>query len=92
MVICMLLLAWYLPLSSGDQFVLLGEKAGGMHKSEYNWLTLAPPAVLIILMLVLGLSMPPQLNTLLNGATGVMTVGNTAFKTNNARLWQVGRV
>jgi len=66
---------------------LLGEKPEGMQKSEYNWLTLVPPAVLIILMLVLGLYIPPQLNTLLNGATSVMTTGNQAFPTTNAGLW-----
>ncbi len=59
---------------------LFGEKPEGMQKSEYNWLTLVPPAVLIILMLGLGLYIPPQLNALLNGATSVMTTGSQAFQ------------
>ena len=67
---------------------LFGEKPEGMQKSEYHWLTLVPPAVLIVLMLVLGLYIPPQLNTLLNGATGVVTAGNPAFQSTTASSWQ----
>ena len=67
---------------------LFGEKPEGMQKSEYHWLTLVPPAVLIVLMLVLGLYIPPQLNTLLNGATGVVTAGNPAFQATTASSWQ----
>lgn len=67
---------------------LFGEKPEGMVKGEYNWLTLAPAAVLIILMLVLGVWIPPQLNMLLNGAASVVTSGNLAVQASNASLWQ----
>jgi hydrogenase-4 component F len=85
---CLLLLAvvfaaFFRVISS----TLFGEKPDGMVKSEYNWLTLAPPAVLIILILVLGVFIPPQLQTLLNGATGVVTAANPAFQTTTASAW-----
>jgi hydrogenase-4 component F len=67
---------------------LFGEKPEGMAKGEFNWLTLVPPAVLIVLMLVLGLYIPPQLNTLLSGAAGVMTSGNPVLPTTTASTWQ----
>jgi hydrogenase-4 component F len=67
---------------------LFGDKPEGMLKSEYHWLTLVPPAVLIILMLVLGLYIPPQLNSLLSGAVGVVTAGNPVVHPTTASLWQ----
>jgi hydrogenase-4 component F len=66
---------------------LFGEKPEGMQKKEYNWLTLLPPAVLIILMLVLGVFIPPQLNALLNGASNIMTTGSPVFQTTTS-FWQ----
>jgi hydrogenase-4 component F len=89
MLLCLLLLSVvFAALFRVITSTIFGEKPEGMQKSEYNWLTLVPPAVLIILMLVLGLYIPPQLNTLLNGATGVVTAGNPALQTINASLWQ----
>jgi hydrogenase-4 component F len=89
MVLCLLLLsvifaAFFRMISS----TLFGEKPEGITRGEYNWLTLAPAAVLIILMLVLGVFIPPQLIKLLNGAVGVVTAGNPAFQTTSASLWQ----
>jgi len=73
---------------------LFGEKPDGIAKGEYGWLTLAPAAVLIILILVLGLTIPPQLNSLLNQAAKLVStnlvnsnLGGTSFaQTNSAGL------
>ncbi len=88
MVLCLLLLsvvfaAFFRVISS----TLFGDKPEGMVKGEFNWLTLAPPAVLIILMLVLGFYLPPQLTRLLDGAAGVMG-GSPAFQTTTAGTLQ----
>lgn len=56
---------------------VFGEKPEGIDKGEFNWLTLVPPAVLAILVFVLGFVIPPQLVVLLNGASTVMLAGNS---------------
>jgi hydrogenase-4 component F len=88
MLICLLLLsvafaAFYKLMASA----LFGNKPEGLAKGEFNWLTLAPPAVLIILILILGLYMPPQLGTLLQRATGVVS-GIQAGPVTSLNLWQ----
>jgi hydrogenase-4 component F len=57
---------------------LFGEKPDGLSKGEANWLTLIPSAVLIVLILILGLYIPPQLSNLLNGAGGLILTGSPA--------------
>jgi hydrogenase-4 component F len=79
MILCLLLLSvvvatFYRLIASA----IFGEKPEGLVKGEFNWLTLAPVAVLVVLILVLGLYIPPQLGMLLNGATGVAMTGNPA--------------
>ncbi len=76
MVLCLLLLtvvfaAFFRVIASA----LFGEKPDGMGQGESNWLTLIPGAVLILLILTLGLYIPPQLMTLLNGASGLVLTG-----------------
>ena len=57
---------------------LFGEKPDGLSKGEANWLTLIPTAVLIVLILILGVYLPPQLSNLLNGASGILSTGQAA--------------
>jgi hydrogenase-4 component F len=76
MVFCMLLLmlafvALFRMLSS----VVLGEKPAEVKKGETGFSTLAPIAILMILILALGVYMPSPLNTLLNSATQVVNAG-----------------
>jgi hydrogenase-4 component F len=77
MIICMLLLmlafvALFRMLSS----VVLGEKPAGIGKGETGFITLVPIAILMIMILVLGVYMPPSLSTLLDGATKIVNAGN----------------
>ena len=76
MILCLLFLmvvfaAFFRVISSA----LFGEKPDGVVKGEANWLTLAPGAVLIVLILTLGLYIPPLLMNLLNGASSLMLSG-----------------
>jgi hydrogenase-4 component F len=77
MVVCLLLLtvvfaAFFRVIAS----TLFGDKPDGAGKGEAHWLTLVPGAILILLILALGLYVPPQLMTLLNGASGLALTGN----------------
>jgi type IV secretory pathway TrbL component len=58
---------------------VFGKKPEGIQVGEFSWLTLVPPAMLVLLILLLGVYIPPQLNALLNGAMGVVTAGESAF-------------
>jgi hydrogenase-4 component F len=76
MILCLLLLmlafvAFFRMLGS----VVLGQKPENVAKGETGFTTLAPIVILMILILVLGLTMPAPLNTLLNGATKVVSEG-----------------
>jgi hydrogenase-4 component F len=51
---------------------LFGQKPDSTVRGEANWLTLLPGAVLVILIIMLGLYIPSQLMTLLNGASVMM--------------------
>jgi hydrogenase-4 component F len=57
---------------------VLGERPENVEKGEFNWLTLVPPAILAILVLIMGLYLPPQLVILLNGASSIMMAGNSS--------------
>ncbi len=79
MILCLLLLmvvfaAFFRVIASA----LFGEKPDSVDKGEANWLTLIPGAVLVILILVLGLYIPPQLMTLLNGASNLAMTGDSS--------------
>jgi hydrogenase-4 component F len=54
---------------------LFGQKPDSTVKGEANWMTLLPGAVLVILIVTLGLYIPSQLMTLLNGASTLMGDG-----------------
>ncbi len=76
MVVCLLLLmlafvALFRMLSS----VVLGVKPQDVPKGDTGFTTLAPILILMVLILVLGVSMPAPLSALLNGATGVVNTG-----------------
>jgi hydrogenase-4 component F len=76
MIICMILLmlafvALFKMLSS----LVLGEKPADVSKGETGFTTLAPIAILMILVLVLGVYMPAFLNTLLDSATKIVNAG-----------------
>jgi hydrogenase-4 component F len=77
MVICLLLLtvvfaAFFRVMAS----TLFGEKPPDVVPGEANWLTLVPSTVLILLILALGIFIPPQLMTLLRGASGLVLTGD----------------
>jgi hydrogenase-4 component F len=83
MILCLLLLmvvfaAFFRFLASA----LFGSKPDELSAGEANWLTLLPGAVLILLILILGLYIPPQLMKLLSEASSTFA-GNpgqpTAF-------------
>ncbi len=77
MVLCLLLLtvifaAFFRVIAAA----LFGEGPGETPRGEGGWLTLLPGALLILMILLLGLYMPPQLITLLNRASGLVLDGN----------------
>jgi hydrogenase-4 component F len=77
MILCLLILvvvfaAFFRVIAS----TLFGEQPDDISKGEANWLTLAPSAVLTVLILVLGLYIPSQLIALLNGASGLVLAGD----------------
>jgi hydrogenase-4 component F len=77
MLLCLLVLmvvfaAFFRVIAS----TLFGERPDDVIKGEANWLTLAPGAILTVLILVLGLYIPPQLIALLNGASGLVLTGD----------------
>ena len=77
MVLCLLLLtvvfaAFFRVIAAA----LFGERPGEVARGEAGWLTLLPGALLIVMILILGLYMPPQLAALLNRASGLVLDGN----------------
>ena len=87
MVLCLLLLmlaffALFRMLSS----VVLGEKPENVTKGETGFTTLTPIVILMVLILVLGVTMPTSLNTLLNGATQVVNEGMPLAQSTGAVL------
>jgi len=79
MIVCLLLLtiifaAFFRVIAS----TLFGEKPGGIARGEANWLTLFSGAALILLVLAMGLYIPPQLMALLDGASGLVLNGEPA--------------
>jgi len=81
MLFCLLLLtvvfaSFFRAISSAVN----GEKPESMAKGEFSWVTLAPGFVLIALILLLGIYLPPQLMTLIEGATVIMSSGSLAFQ------------
>jgi len=77
MILCLLILvvvfaAFFRVITS----TLFGERPDDVSKGESNWLTLVPGAILTVLILVLGLYIPTQLITLLNGASGLVLTGD----------------
>ncbi len=76
MVVCLLLLmVAFLALFRMLSSVVLGNKPDDVPKGETGFTTLAPILILMVLILVLGVSMPGPLSTLLNGATSVVNTG-----------------
>jgi hydrogenase-4 component F len=77
MILCLLVLvvvfaAFFRVIAS----TLFGERPDDVVTGEANWLTLVPGAILTILILGLGLYLPSQLITLLNGASGLVLTGD----------------
>jgi hydrogenase-4 component F len=72
MIVCLLFLtvafAAFLRMISSSVF---GELPDGMTKGEVRATTFAPVVVLLILILILGVYLPPQVVTLLKQATGI---------------------
>ena len=79
MVACLLLLMLaFVALFRMLGSVVLGNKPDDVPKGETGFTTLAPILILMVLILLLGVSMPGPLSTLLNGATGVVNTGMPA--------------
>jgi len=55
---------------------LFGQKPDSTVRGEANWLTLIPGAALVVLILALGLYIPSELMTLLNGASNLALTGD----------------
>ncbi|KAB2903175.1 MAG: hydrogenase 4 subunit F [Anaerolineae bacterium] len=77
MILCLLLLiivfaAFFRVIAS----TLFGEKPDGIVKGESNSLTLIPGAVFILLIVTLGLYLPSELTTLLDGASDMLLNGD----------------
>lgn len=77
MILCLLLLtvifaAFFRVVASS----LFGEKPDSTVRGEANWLTILPGAALVILILALGVHIPSQLMTLLNGASNLALTGD----------------
>jgi hydrogenase-4 component F len=69
---------------------LSGDQPSGVPAGEANWLTLLPGAAFIVLILGLGLYLPPQLVQLLNSASGGITAaeaGGLAAFSSGIGLW-----
>jgi len=77
MILCLLFLsvafAAFLRMISSSVF---GELPDGMVKGEISVATFAPVIVLLMLVLILGVYLPPQVMTLLNQATGIAMSGS----------------
>jgi hydrogenase-4 component F len=67
---------------------VLGDQPAEISKGDVNTFTLAPLAILLVIILLLGIYLPPQLVTLLNGATGVAMTGDPASQVTGASIWQ----
>ncbi len=77
MFICLLLLlvifaAFFRMITT----TIFGNKPEGMQEGEFGWLTLAPPALIAIFILLLGVYFPPPLSALLTDASYIMTMEN----------------
>ncbi len=77
MVLCLLLLtvifaAFFRVIAAA----LFGERPAEVTKGEAGWWTLVPGALLIVMIIVLGFYLPPQLIGLLNRASGLALDGN----------------
>jgi hydrogenase-4 component F len=77
MILCLLLLiivftTFFRVIAS----TLFGEKPEGMARGEASWLTLIPGAVFVLLIIALGLFIPAQLMTLLDGASDLLLTGD----------------
>ncbi len=88
MILCLLLLTVsFTAILRAASSVVFGTKPEGMLKGEFNLLTLVPGIVLILFILVLGLYIPPQLTSLLDGATTTMLQGNPGAQVYSPGSW-----
>lgn len=67
---------------------VFGEKPDGVVKGDVSYLTLAPIVILMVLILFMGLYLPPSLSTLLNGASNVAMTGQPSLPVAGSNLWQ----
>jgi hydrogenase-4 component F len=67
---------------------VLGEVPAGLVRGDVSLLTQAPILLFLILAIVLGLYLPPQISTLLNGAANIALVGQPQAQAAGALLGQ----
>jgi hydrogenase-4 component F len=90
MILCIILLmvvftAYFRVIGSA----VFGDKPEGVAKGDVRAFSLvAPLAILLVMILILGLYLPPQLITLLNGATGIAMTGNPTSQVTANSFWQ----
>ncbi len=78
MIACLLLLmVAYVALFRMLGSVVMGQKPEGVVKGETGFTTLAPILILMALVVMLGITMPGPMSTLLDGAARVVNAGNT---------------
>lgn len=78
MVVCLLfIMVAFAALFKMLTSVVLGEKPENVARGEAGITTLAPILILMILILALGVTMPPPLGALLQGASQVVTTGTS---------------
>ena len=78
MIVCLLFLAIaFAAFMRAISSSVFGELPEGIAKGERDTAALAPLAILVILILALGLYLPPQIGLLLNQATGIALHGQS---------------
>jgi hydrogenase-4 component F len=90
MIVCLLLLAVaFAAFIRVIASTVFGGAPEGLAKGESNWLTLAPGAILIALILALGLYIPPQLMGMLNAASSLVWTGDPGQQVVLARMQDI---
>lgn len=89
MIVCLLMLgvAFVAFIRVGSSTVF-GESPEGITRGDVKAMSLAPIAVLLVLALILGVYVPPQIGILLNQATQIAMTGQPMMDTASLFQWQ----
>jgi hydrogenase-4 component F len=75
LILFMVAFAAFLRMVNNSVF---GDKPAGVEKKDVGFIILGPSVVLMAIILIMGLYVPSQLSTLLNGATGIVMSSHAA--------------